>query len=77
MGLFAFSVLVVGAVFAFILAVFFLFLPHVLKKMNEFSSKMILRTEDFLFQNRTIVGIALLAFCAFLIFIIYTKPLKI
>lgn len=77
MGLFTLSVLLVGAFFAFILGVFFLFLPQALKKMNEFSSKMILKTEDYLFQNRTVVGIALLVFCAFLIFIIYTKPLKI
>lgn len=77
MGLFTLSVLIVGAFFALILGVFFLFLPQSLKKMNEFSSKMILKTEDFLFQNRTAVGIALLVFCAFLVFIIYTKPLKI
>jgi len=77
MGLFSMLLLIVAAVAAFLSSIFLLFFPKYLTRINEFGSRVLLRTEEFVIKYRIITGLLLLVFCGFLLYVIYTTPLKL
>lgn len=66
-----------GAVSALFLGMLLLFFPKQLAKLNEVANRIAIGTERYMFLYRIIIGILLLVFAVFLIYVIRSMPLKI
>lgn len=77
MNLFVMYFLYAAAVSAFLLGALLLFFPKALAKINELASKVIVRTEQYIFVYRIIAGIVLVVFSIFLFYVLRTTPLKL
>lgn len=65
-----------GAVSALLLGMLLLFFPKQLAKLNEFANRIAIGTERYMFLYRIIIGILLLFFAVFLIYVIRSTSVK-
>lgn len=77
MNLFVMYFLYAAAVSAFLLGALLLFFPKALAKINELASKVIVRTEHYIFAYHIIAGIVLIVFGIFVFYVLRTTPLKL
>lgn len=66
-----------GIGFALLLGILLLFFPEQLAKINQVANRIAYGTESHLFPHRIIIGVLLLVFAVFLIYVIRTTALKI